>query len=65
MTGFKFGDLNHKMSLILPILIFKSNLNFMLSSVEHENLGPYVYFRKPFWSLFVICSVLSGLDIQL
>ena len=29
-------DLNLKISLILVILIFMSNLNFMLSRVEHE-----------------------------
>ena len=31
-----FGDLNLKCPSILVILIFMSNLNFMLSSVEHE-----------------------------
>ena len=41
-----FDDLNLKMSLILAILIYMSNLNFMLSLVEHEkkfiSLGPWV-----------------------
>ena len=40
MTG--FCDLNQKFSLILAMLIFKSNLNFVLSWTEHVkfyNLG--------------------------
>ena len=34
MTG--FGDLNLKFPLILTISSVRSNLNFMLSRVEHE-----------------------------
>ena len=33
----EFDDINLKISLILAILIFMSNLYFMLSGVEHEN----------------------------
>ena len=36
MTGFDY--LNLKLPLILAILIFMSIFNFMLSSVEHENV---------------------------
>ena len=41
-----FGELNLKFPLILAISVLKSNLNFILSRVEHKNsfitLGPVV-----------------------
>ena len=38
----EFDDLNFKISLIVTILIFISNLNFMLSKVEHEKCFIYL-----------------------